>query len=85
MVLIPSVPFPIPERRRGGYKDYWLAADALEWTSHGYGGFMFDADNNAVTFDNKVYRVDFMTDHLLDAFDQLATTKKKATKPNPSS
>jgi len=61
----------IPEPRRGGYQDYWLAADALEWTSHGYGGFLFNADNQAVTFDNKIYRADFMTDHLLDAIDQL--------------
>jgi len=61
----------IPEHRRGGYQDYWLAADALEWTSHGYGGFLFNADNQAVTFDNKTYRADFMTDHLLDALEQL--------------
>jgi uncharacterized sulfatase len=61
----------VPERRRGGYADYWLAADALEWTSHGYGGFVFDQNNQAVTFDNKTYRVDFLTDHLVDAIDKL--------------
>lgn len=34
----------IPEEYRGGYKDYWMAADVLEFTSHGYDGFVFDKD-----------------------------------------
>lgn len=67
---------PIPERRRGGFADYWLSADALEWTSHGYGGYMFDADGVPVVFDNQTYRVDFMTDHLLGALDQLAADER---------
>ena len=25
---------PVPPERRGGYKDYWLASDVLEYTSH---------------------------------------------------
>ena len=62
----------VPPARRGGYADYWLAADALEWTSHGYGGTLFDAEGRAVTFDEETYRVDFMTDRLLGAMDQLA-------------
>ncbi len=33
----------IPPQRRGGYQ-YWMAADALEWTSHGYNGYVFDGD-----------------------------------------
>ena len=33
----------IPEERRGGYT-YWMAADALEATSHGYNGYVFDHD-----------------------------------------
>ncbi len=37
---------------------------------------MFNADNEAVTFDNKSYRVDFMTDHLLDAIEQLNDPEK---------
>ncbi len=30
----------VPPRLRGGYKDFWLASDVLEFTSHGYGGHM---------------------------------------------
>ena len=67
---------PVPPRRRGGYADYWLSADALEWTSHGYGGYMFNAEGTPVVFDNKTYRVDFMTDHLLQAIDQLAADER---------
>jgi uncharacterized sulfatase len=33
---------PVPPERRGGYKDYWLASDTLEFTSHSYDGYMFD-------------------------------------------
>lgn len=33
----------IPPERRGGY-EYWMAADTLEFTSHGYNGYLFDAD-----------------------------------------
>jgi uncharacterized sulfatase len=62
----------IPRRRRGGFADYWLAADALEWTSHGYGGYLFDADGNRVEFDEQTYRVDFMTDRLLEAIEGFA-------------
>lgn len=66
----------IPERRRGGFADYWLSADALEWTSHGYGGYMFAADGTPVVFDNQTYRVDFMTDHLCAALGQLAADQR---------
>ena len=62
---------PIPHRRRGGYEDYWLAADALESTSHGYGGYLFDEEGTPVVFNNQTYRVDFLTDHLLDAVEKL--------------
>lgn len=54
----------IPFERRGGYKDYWMAADTLEHTSHGYDGYMFDANMNKVEF--KGYRVDAVTDYALD-------------------
>ena len=33
----------VPPERRGGYQ-YWMAADALEFTSHGYNGYVFDGD-----------------------------------------
>jgi uncharacterized sulfatase len=54
----------VPPERRGGYKDYWLVSDVLEFTSHGYDGHMFDADMNRVDF--KGYRVDCLTDFALD-------------------
>ena len=55
---------PIPPERRGGYKDYWMAADLLESTSHGYDGYMFDGDMNKVEFTG--YRADGVTDFALD-------------------
>ena len=54
----------IRDRFRGGYKDYWLASNVLEFTSHGYDGHMFDADMKQVDF--KGYRVDCHTDFALD-------------------
>ena len=33
----------IPPERRGGY-GYWMAADTLEFTSHGYNGYVYDGD-----------------------------------------
>ncbi|MGQ9731454.1 MAG: sulfatase-like hydrolase/transferase [Candidatus Zipacnadales bacterium] len=54
----------VPPERRGGYKDYWLASDVLEFTSHGYNGHLFDADGNRVDFTG--YRVDGVTDFVLE-------------------
>ena len=54
----------IPPERRGGYKDYWMAADILEFTSHGYDGYVFDKDMNKVEF--KGYRANCITDFALD-------------------
>lgn len=55
---------PIPEPYRGGYKDFWIASDVLEFTSHGFGGYMYDIDNNKREFEN--YRVDATTDFALE-------------------
>ncbi len=55
---------PIPPERRGGYKDYWIASDLLEFTSHGYGGHMFDGDMKKREF--RGYRVDCHTALVLD-------------------
>ncbi len=57
---------PVPPERRGGYKDFWLATDALEHTSHGYGGYMFDADMNKREFPEGRFRADVLTDWTLD-------------------
>jgi uncharacterized sulfatase len=54
----------VPPERRGGYQDYWLASDVLEFTSHGYDGHLFDADMRQVDFTG--YRVDAQTDFALD-------------------
>lgn len=55
---------PVPPERRGGWKDFWLAADALEHTSHGYDGHLFDAQMQRVDF--KGYRADCLTDFAID-------------------
>ena len=59
---------PVPAERRGGYDDYWMAADVLEFTSHGYDGYVFDENNNQIDF--KGYRPDCITDLALQFFDQ---------------
>ncbi len=51
----------IPEKYRGGYKDYWMASDVLEFTSHGYDGFVFDKDNNRHDFIG--YRADCINNY----------------------
>ena len=56
---------PVPPERRGGWKDYWLASDVLEFTSHGIGGgHMFNAQGEKVEWEG--YRVDCQTDFVLD-------------------
>lgn len=56
----------VPPERRGGYRDFWLAADALEHTSHGYDGHMFDTEGRRVDFPEGRYRVDTLTDYAID-------------------
>ena len=55
-----------PEERRGGYR-YWRAADVLEFTSHGYNGYVFDENCNRLDF--KGYRADRITDYALEYLD----------------
>lgn len=54
----------VPIERRGGYKDYWMAADQLEFTSHGYNGFVFDDENKRVDFVG--YRTDCINNYAID-------------------
>jgi uncharacterized sulfatase len=54
----------VPPERRGGYRDYWVASDVLEFTSHGYDGHMFDADGSRRDWVG--YRVDGVTDFALE-------------------
>ncbi len=54
----------IPQERRGGYRDYWMAADVLEFTSHGYNGYVYNADNERVPFMG--YRADCINNFAID-------------------
>lgn len=55
---------PVPLERRGGYKGFWRASDVLEFTSHGYDGYVFDQHGNRLDF--KGYRADCITDYGLE-------------------
>jgi len=57
---------PVPRERRGGYTDFWLGSDVLEFTSHSYDGHMFDAENRPVEFPKNRYRVDCETDFAIE-------------------
>lgn len=57
---------PVPPDRRGGWDDYWIASDVLEFTSHSYDGHMFDGDGNRREFPEGRYRVDATTDFALE-------------------
>lgn len=58
----------VPQEKRGGYKDYWKASDVLEFTSHGYDGYVFDEEMNKVEFEG--YRADKITDFALEYLDK---------------
>ena len=64
---------PVPPELRGGYREHWLVSDALELTSNGQGGHLFDAQNQPVEF--KGYRVDRQTDFVLDYLQNRKTDK----------
>ncbi|MBN1864921.1 MAG: sulfatase-like hydrolase/transferase [Victivallales bacterium] len=57
---------PVPVERRGGYKDFWLASDVLEFTSHGYDGHMFDQEGDKREFPEGRYRADAQTDWAIE-------------------
>lgn len=63
----------IPKELQGGYKDWWRAADVLEFTSHGYDGYVFDAEGNKLDF--KGYRADCINDFALEYLDQKTSDK----------
>ena len=58
----------IPRELRGGYTGFWRTADVLEFTSHGYDGFVFDENDRRIDF--KGYRADCINDMALEFFDQ---------------
>jgi len=54
-------PGAVSPEHRGGFDDFWEAANALEHSSHPYEGTIWDRDGNAIVFKDE-YRVDFITD-----------------------
>lgn len=53
----------VPKDKQGGYK-YWRAADVLEFTSHGYDGYIFDENGNKIDF--KGYRADCINNFAIE-------------------
>lgn len=53
----------VPKKRQGEYS-YWRAADVLEFTSHGYDGYVFDENGNKLDFTG--YRADCINDFALE-------------------
>lgn len=53
----------VPENRRGGYRDYWMASDVLEATSHGYDGYVFDENGKKHEFIG--YRADAVNNYAI--------------------
>ncbi len=53
----------IPKERLWGYK-YFRGADVLEFTSHGYDGFVFDENGNKIDFEG--YRADRINDFAIE-------------------
>lgn len=63
----------IPPERRGGYNGFWRASDVLEFTSHGYAGYVFDENGKRCEF--KGYRADCITDYGLEFLESYDGTK----------
>ena len=59
----------VPPARRGGYNDFWLAADVLEFTSHAYDGHVFDGEGRRRDFPPGRYRADVLGDWALEFLD----------------
>ncbi len=53
----------IPKERLWGYK-YFRGADILEFTSHGYDGYVFDENGNKIEFEG--YRADRINDFAIE-------------------
>lgn len=63
----------VPKELRGGYTGFWRAADVLEFTSHGYDGYVFDEHDQRIDF--KGYRADCINDFALEYLDQYDGSK----------
>ena len=62
----------IPEKRLWGYK-YFRGADVLEFTSHGYDGYIFDEKGNKIDF--KGYRADRINDFAIEYIENYSVEK----------
>lgn len=62
----------VPREMQGGYQ-YWRAADVLEFTSHGYDGYVFDENGNKIDFSG--YRADCINDFALEFLDKRDTSR----------
>lgn len=67
---------PVPVEKRGGYRTHWMASDVLEFTSHGYEGYMFDTQGNRVDFEG--YRVDATANFVIDYLRDRASRKSES-------
>jgi len=65
---------PVPPERRGGYRDAWVAADALELTSGAYRGHLFDEDGDEVRIEG--YRVDAVSAIAADRLERLCRDER---------
>ncbi|GAA0681834.1 sulfatase [Natronoarchaeum mannanilyticum] len=61
---------PVPPEQRGGYDDFWLAADVPEFTTRPHEGQLFDANGNVVSYED--YRVDAFTDFAIEGIEELS-------------
>ena len=64
----------VPKELQGGYK-YWRASDVLEFTSHGYDGFVFDENGNQIDFIG--YRADAINDFAIEYINNRAEDNEK--------
>lgn len=64
---------PIPAERMGGYQE-WLASDVLEFTSHGYNGYMYDTNGRKVEFTG--HRVDCIGDYTVEYIRKVAEDRR---------
>lgn len=64
----------VPTHLRGGW-DYWLAADALEHTSHGWDGHVFDGDGHRREIPAGRFRADAMTDWAVEWLEQRSNAR----------
>ena len=62
----------IPKDRQGKYS-YVRASDVLEFTSHGYDGYVFDENGNKIDFTG--YRADCINDFAMEYIDNHSTDK----------